>query len=120
MVEFIPEQEIIGEKEGDLLVIGWGGTYGALITAVEELQDDGKSISLAQFNFIRPLPANTREVLKGFKKRIVCELNLGQFASYLRMEYPEFEYLKYNKIQGLPFMISELKSKFNQILEELS
>ena len=120
VVEFIPDQEIIGDKEGDLLVIGWGGTYGALITAVEELQDEGKSVSLAQFNYIHPLPANTAKVLKGFKKRIVCELNLGQFASHLTMVYPEFEYLKYNKIQGLPFMISELKSKFNQILEELS
>jgi 2-oxoglutarate ferredoxin oxidoreductase subunit alpha len=120
VVEFIPDQEIIGDKEADLLVIGWGGTYGPLITAVEELQEEGKSISLAQFNYIKPLPANTGEVLKGFKKRIVCELNLGQFARYLTMEYPEFEYLKYNKIQGLPFMISELKHKFNQILEEIS
>ena len=120
VVEFIPDQEIIGEQDADLLVIGWGGTYGPLITAVEELQEEGKSISLAQFNYIKPLPANTGEVLKSCKKRIVCELNLGQFASYLTMEYPEFEYLKYNKVQGLPFMISELKYKFNQILEEIS
>lgn len=120
VAEFIPQQEIIGEKEGDLLVIGWGGTFGALITAVEELQEEGKSVSLAHFNYIRPLPSNTGEVLKGFRKRVVCELNLGQFASYLTMKHPEFEYLKYNKIQGLPFMISELKSKFNQILEEIS
>jgi len=120
VVEFIPDQEIIGAPDADLLVIGWGGTYGPLITAVEELQEEGKSVSLAQFNYIHPLPGNTGEVLKGCKKRIVCELNLGQFASHLTMEYPEFEYLKYNKIQGLPFMISELKSKFNQILEELS
>jgi len=120
VAEFIPHQEILGDKEADLLVIGWGGTYGPLITAVEELQEEGKSISLAQFNYIKPLPANTGEVLKGFKKRIVCELNLGQFASYLTMEYPEYEYLRYNKVQGLPFMISELKYKFKQILEELS
>lgn len=120
VVDFIPDQEIIGAPDADLLVIGWGGTYGPLITAVEELQEEGKSVSLAHFNYIHPLPGNTAEVLKGFKKRIVCELNLGQFAHHLTMEYPEFEYLKYNKIQGLPFMISELKSKFNQILEELS
>jgi 2-oxoglutarate ferredoxin oxidoreductase subunit alpha len=119
VVEYIPDQEIIGEKEGDLLVIGWGGTYGPLITAVEELREEGKSISLAHFNYIKPLPGNTGQVLKGFKKRIVCELNLGQFASYLTMQYPQYEYLKYNKIQGLPFMISELKYKFNQILEEI-
>jgi len=120
VADFIPDQEIIGAPDADLLVIGWGGTYGTLITAVEELQEEGKSVSLAQFNFIHPLPGNTAEVLKGFKKRIVCELNLGQFTNHLKMEHPEFEYLKYNKVQGLPFMISELKYKFNQILEELS
>jgi 2-oxoglutarate ferredoxin oxidoreductase subunit alpha len=120
VVEVIPDQEIVGEKTGDLLVIGWGGTYGPLITAVEELQEEGLSISLAQFNYIYPLPKNTREVLKGFQKRIVCELNLGQFASYLTMKYPEFEYLKMNKVQGLPFMISELKQKFKEILEGIS
>ena len=119
VVDFIPRQEIIGPDTGDLLVIGWGGTYGTLITAVEELQEDGKSISLAQFNYIKPLPKNTGEVLKGFRKRVVCELNLGQFADYLTMKYPKFEYLRHNKVQGLPFMISELKSKFKEILEEL-
>ena len=120
VVNVIPEQGIEGPDKGDLLVIGWGGTYGPLITAVEELQEEGHSISLAQFNYINPLPRNTGEVLRGFRKRIVCELNLGQFASYLRMKYPEFDYLKYNKVQGLPFMISELKQKFKEILEEIS
>jgi 2-oxoglutarate ferredoxin oxidoreductase subunit alpha len=118
VVDFIPEQKIIGEKQGELLVIGWGGTYGPLLTAVEELQEEGKSISLAQFNYIRPLPKNTAEVLKGFNKRIVCEQNLGQFADYLTMKHPGFEYLRYNKVQGLPFMISELKREFNELLEE--
>jgi 2-oxoglutarate ferredoxin oxidoreductase subunit alpha len=117
VVNFIPEQEIIGEKEGDLLVIGWGGTYGALFTAVQELQEEGHSISLAQFNYINPLPKNTEEVLKSFNRRIVCELNLGQFAIYLRSKYPAYEYLQYNKVQGLPFMISELKMKFKELLE---
>lgn len=119
VVDYIPEQQVIGEPEADLLVIGWGGTYGALLTAVEELQEEGRSISLAHFNYIRPLPKNTAEVLKGFKKRVVCELNLGQFASYLTMKYPQFECLRYNKVQGLPFMISELKLKFKEILEEM-
>jgi len=117
--DYIPEQEIYGKKRGDLLVIGWGGTYGALNTAVKELQDEGKCISLVQFNYINPLPRNTRQILKGFKKRIVCELNLGQFALYLRSKYPQFDYIQYNKVQGLPFMISELKYKFNEILEEI-
>jgi 2-oxoglutarate ferredoxin oxidoreductase subunit alpha len=120
VIDMVPDQEIIGKDSGDLLVIGWGGTYGPMITAIEEMQEEGHSISLAQFNYINPLPANTGEVMKGFKKRLVCELNLGQFASYLTMNYPEYEYLKFNKIQGLPFMISELKAKFKEILEEIS
>jgi 2-oxoglutarate ferredoxin oxidoreductase subunit alpha len=115
--DYIPDQEIIGDPEGDLLVIGWGGSWGALVSAVEELRAEGKKVSLAQFNYIRPLPKNTGDVLKGFKKRIVCEMNLGQFAKYLRIHYGQYEYLQYNKVQGLPFMIKELKMKFNEILE---
>lgn len=116
---YLPKQEIKGEKSGDLIVIGWGGTYGALFTAVTELQKEGYSISLAQFNYINPLPRNTKDVLHNFKKRVVCELNRGQFATYLRSKHPQFEYLQYNKVQGLPFMISELKTKFKEILEEI-
>jgi 2-oxoglutarate ferredoxin oxidoreductase subunit alpha len=120
VADFIPEQEIIGDPSGDLLVIGWGGTHGALVSAVEELRDEGKHVSLVVFNYIKPLPKNTGEVLKNFKKRIVCELNLGQFAVYLRSKHPQYEYLQYNKVQGLPFMIRELKTKFNEILKELN
>jgi 2-oxoglutarate ferredoxin oxidoreductase subunit alpha len=119
VANFLPEQEIYGKKRGDLLVIGWGGTWGALYTAVKELQDEGKNISLVQFNYIKPLPRNTKDILKGFKKRIVCELNLGQFATYLRSKFMQFDYIQYNKVQGLPFMISELKNKFNEILEDI-
>lgn len=116
---YIPKQEVKGEKNADLLVIGWGGTYGALYTAVKELQDEGYSISLAQFNYINPLPRNTKDLLHNYKKRIICELNRGQFATYLRSKLPQFDYLQYNKVQGLPFMISELKVKFKEILEDL-
>jgi len=119
VANYIPEQKIIGKKRGDLLVIGWGGTYGSLYTAVKELQKEGKNISLVQFNYIFPLPKNTGNVLKGFRKRIVCELNLGQFSTYLRSKYPQFDYLQYNKIQGLPFLVTELKNKFNELLEEI-
>jgi 2-oxoglutarate ferredoxin oxidoreductase subunit alpha len=119
VADFIPEQKIFGDSSGDLLVIGWGGTHGALHSAVEELRNEGKHISLVVFNYIKPLPKNTGEVLKNFRKRIVCELNLGQFAVYLRSKHPQYEYLQYNKIQGLPFMIRELKVKFNEILKGL-
>ncbi len=118
VANYIPEQTIMGESTGDLLVIGWGGTYGALFTAVQELQDEGKSISLTQFNYINPLPKNTGQIMDGFRKRVVCELNLGQFANYLRSKFPGYSYLQYNKVQGLPFMISELKQAFRELLEK--
>jgi 2-oxoglutarate ferredoxin oxidoreductase subunit alpha len=113
---YIPQQDILGQTSGDLLVVGWGGTYGALYTTVLELQEEGRNISLAQFHYINPLPSNTSEVFKGFRKIIVCELNQGQFASYLRSKIPDFKYLQFNKVQGLPFLISELKQKFNEVL----
>lgn len=115
--EFIPEQEVIGDKEGDLLVIGWGGTYGHLLTAVQEMRKKGKSVSLCHFNYINPLPKNVKDILGRYKKIIVCELNMGQFANYLRMNFQEFNYLQFNKVQGLPFTVVELVDKFNKVLE---
>ncbi len=119
VANYIPKQEVLGNKNSELLVIGWGGTYGALYTAVKELQEEGYSLSLAQFNYINPLPKNTKDVFQNYKKHIICELNRGQFATYLRSKLPQFHYLQYNKVQGLPFMISELKTKFKEILEEI-
>ncbi|QKG79350.1 2-oxoacid:acceptor oxidoreductase subunit alpha [Tenuifilum thalassicum] len=115
--EYIPEQEVFGDKEGELLVVGWGGTYGHLYDAVNEMRKAGKSVSLCHFNYINPLPKNTGEIFSKFKKIVVCELNLGQFANYLRMNFPEYKYMQYNKVQGLPFTVVELVDKFNQILE---
>lgn len=114
---FIPKQEVFGNEEGDLLVIGWGGTWGALYSAVKDLQNEGFSISLVQFNYINPLPSNTEDIFKRFKNRIICELNLGQLAIHLRSKFPGYLFLQYNKVQGLPFMISELKYKFREILK---
>ncbi len=119
VVEFIPDQEVIGPAKADLLVVGWGGTYGALVSAVNDLVEEGKSVALAQFNYINPLPANTAKVFSGYKKILVCELNLGQFASHLRSKHPQFDYLQYNKVQGLPLFISELKLKINEVLESI-
>jgi len=119
VVGFIPEQEVVGPPEGDLLVVGWGGTYGALVSAVNDLHEEGKSVALAHFNYINPLPGNTVEVFSHYRKILVCELNLGQFASYLRSRHPQFEYLQHNKVQGLPLFISELKVKINEVLESI-
>lgn len=113
----IPKQDVYGNKEaGEVLVVGWGGTYGHLISAVRELRAEGKDVSLAHFNYINPLPENTKEVFARYKKIIVCELNLGQFATYLRGKHPEFTYYQCNKVAGLPFAVAELKEKINELV----
>ena len=102
----IPELEIInGAGSGKLLVVGWGGTYGHILSAVREI---GDAVSYAHFDYINPLPANTEKVFGSFEKVLVCELNSGQFADFLRARFPHVEILKYNKIQGQPFLVSEL------------
>lgn len=116
--KFIPELKVDGKESGKLLVVGWGGTYGHLATAVKDMQEKGADISLAHFNYIKPLPANVKEVFKNFDKIVVCENNMGQFADYLRMTNPEFTYLQYNKVQGLPFTTIELENHFEKLLEE--
>lgn len=119
VVDLVPDLEVCGDEEGgDVLVVGWGGTYGHLISTVKELRKEGKSVSLAHFNYIRPLPKNTADVFGRFKKIIVCELNLGQFAAYLRDKLPRFAYHQANKVKGLPFTVNELKQSVNQLLEE--
>jgi 2-oxoglutarate ferredoxin oxidoreductase subunit alpha len=118
IADFIPLQEVDGDPSGNLLVVSWGGTYGAVHSAVKEIQDSGRKISHAHFNHIMPLPKNTGELFSGFKRILVCELNSGQFVNYLRMRHPKHDYYQFNKVQGLPFMINELTDKFNQLLEE--
>jgi 2-oxoglutarate ferredoxin oxidoreductase subunit alpha len=118
VANYLPEQTVYGPEEADLLVVSWGGTYGVMREAVEEMQEQGKSIALAHFHYINPLPKNTEEVFGRYKKIIVPELNLGQFVLYLRMHFRQFDFEQYNKVQGLPFMVKELISVFNKKLEE--
>ncbi|MGL4908729.1 MAG: 2-oxoacid:acceptor oxidoreductase subunit alpha, partial [Bacteroidales bacterium] len=115
VADFIPPLTVEGAEQGDILVVGWGGTYGHLLSAVKQLQEKGKSISLAHFSYINPLPKNTEEVLKRFKKIVVCELNMGQFASVLRMQFPHITLLQYNKVQGLPFIVADLVEHLESI-----
>ena len=118
VVEDIPDQTVLGPQEGELLVVGWGGTRGNLQSAVMQLQEEGKSVSLCHFNYINPLPRNVREIFARFKRIVVCELNEGQFAGYLRQHFQEFHYDQYNKCEGLPFTVVELKEKFHTLLAE--
>lgn len=118
VANFIPDIDVEGSEQGDLLIVGWGGTYGGLYTAFNEIIKTHKNVAFAHFNFINPLPKNTEEVFGRYKKIVVCELNLGQFIKILRTELPQFKYLQYNKVQGLPFSKSELVEEFEKILAE--
>lgn len=118
VVDFIPKQEVYGDEKGDLLVVGWGGTKGHLQSAVDAMRAEGKKVSLCHFNYINPLPHGVKEIFGNFKKIIVCELNTGQFANYLKMSHQEFEYNQFNKVQGLPFTREELVDRFNELLKK--
>ena len=114
----IPELEPEYNKEGDLLIVGWGGTYGSLHSAVRKLASQGYKIGHAHLNYINPLPRNTEEVLGNFKKVIVCELNKGQLVSVLRSNFNDKDLLQYNKVMGLPFSVTDLVKKFKNILDQ--
>ena len=118
VANFIPEQEVHGDKEGDILIVSWGGTYGVLLTAIEQLRAEGKPVSHAHFRNIMPLPLNTEDVFKRYRKILVCEINMGQFVNYLRMQFTDIKFEQYNKVQGLPFMVSEIKEKVNELLND--
>ena len=115
---YIPDIANEFSDEGDLLVVGWGGTYGSLHSAVKEMYEDGfTNVGFLHFNYLNPLPKNTKEILSKYKKIIVCELNNGQFVKVLKSNFNELNFLQYNKIQGLPFGNSELIQKFKQLLK---
>ncbi len=108
IADCIPEVEVIGEKDSKLLVVGWGGTYGHILSAVNQVNSEGGKVAYAHFDYIFPLPRNTREVLLSYDKVLVCELNVRQFASWLESRVPEANIVYFNKIQGQPFLVNEL------------
>ncbi|MBQ9588157.1 MAG: 2-oxoacid:acceptor oxidoreductase subunit alpha [Bacteroidales bacterium] len=116
VANYIPDQEVQGDPDADLLVVGWGGTSGALTLAVEEMNKEGKKVAYTHFNYICPLPKNTGDILRRYKKIVVCELNNGQFLGYLRTKFPECPMTAYNKVMGLPFEVGELKDHFNSLI----
>ena len=116
VADILPTPEVLGAADADLLVIGWGGTKGHLEAAVKDLQEQGKSIAHLHFNYLNPLPHNVEELLKGHKHIVVCELNEGQFAAYLRQNFQNYTFEQYNKTEGQPFTVVELKEKFNSLL----
>ena len=116
VAEYIPELEVNGPESGKLLVVGWGGTFGHLLSAVQEVRAEGLDVSFAHFDYIMPLPRNTEQVLSKFDRILVCELNNGHFVNYLRGIYPQFTYTQYNKVQGQPFLVQEIVAAIKENL----
>jgi len=113
----VPDVEVEGDKDNaDLLIVGFGGTYGHLHAAMDEMRAAGKKVALAHFRYINPLPKNTAEVLKKYKKVVVAEQNLGQFAAFLRMKVDGFAPAQFNEVKGQPFVVSELVAAFNKLV----
>lgn len=111
----IPELEVVGPSEGDVLVIGWGGTYGSLLTAVQRLQRQGHAVAHAHLSYLNPMPRNTGEVLKRYRKVLVPELNAGQLCTLLRAQYL-VDAVGFNKVQGKPFLVSEIEEAVLQLV----
>ena len=116
IASFIPQLEIDGKPSGRLLVVGWGGTCGHILSAVHEVRDAGLEVSRVHFDYIYPVPANTGEVLSAFDRVLVCELNSGQFANYLRGLFPGVEIIKCTKVQGQPFLVNEIVDAIKEAL----
>ena len=112
----IPLLEVAGDKDADTILVGWGGTYGHLLTAAGELNAQGVPTAFAQFRYINPLPKNALDVLKGYKNIIVAELNTGMFADYLQAKLPGKDIRRINKIQGQPFLVAEVVEGVKNIL----
>ena len=113
----VPDVEVLGDADdADLLIVGFGGTYGHLHAAMDTMRAAGKKVALAHFKFINPLPANTAAVLKKYKKVVVAEQNLGQFAAFLRMKVDGFVPYQFNQVKGQPFVESELVAAFTEII----
>jgi 2-oxoglutarate ferredoxin oxidoreductase subunit alpha len=114
----IPDLKVQGDvDDAELLIVGFGSTYGHLYSAMEELRRRGHKVAIAQFEFINPLPKNTAKVLTRYKKVVVAEQNLGQFAYYLRHNVDDFVPYQYDEVKGQPFVVSDLVNAFEKILK---
>jgi len=115
----VPDIEVLGDKDdAELLIVGFGGTYGHLHAAMDELRAQGKKIALAHFRYINPLPANTAQVLLRYPKVVVAEQNMGQLAGWLRMKVDGFVPAQYNEVKGQPFKVAELVNAFTKLLDK--
>jgi 2-oxoglutarate ferredoxin oxidoreductase subunit alpha len=115
VAKHIPPQEVVGPPRGKLLVVSWGGTYGACLTAVRQVQGRGGSVAHAHLRYLNPLPANLGEILEEYDQIMVPELNLGQLNMLLRARFL-IDTIGYNKIQGRPFSVAELTARIEELL----
>lgn len=115
LAEFIPQQEVLGGPEGGLLVVGWGSTHGAIRQAVQAAQRAGRSVSAAHIRYLNPFPRNLGEILAGFDRVLVPEMNMGQLALLLNAHFP-VKVISFPKVQGRPFKISEIRRKIDEVL----
>jgi len=118
--ESIPTPVYHGPDAPDLLVVGWGSTYGAIRSSVEGLQREGKRIGRLQLRHLYPLPKGLPEIFAGARRIVIPEMNFGQLARYLTSEYPQFKFETHYKVKGKPFFAPELKAHFRKILEEMA
>ena len=117
IADSIPPQQVEGDQDADLLIVGFGGTYGHLCDAMQQMNNEGKKVALAHFQYINPLPKNTGEILRRYKKVVVAEQNMGQFAGYLRTKFEGIELYQYNEVKGQPFTVASLVESFTKIME---
>ncbi|NDW08930.1 2-oxoacid:acceptor oxidoreductase subunit alpha [Dysgonomonas sp. 520] len=113
----IPDLEVMGDENADLLIVGWGGTYGHLREATEKMNVNGNNVAFAHFQFINPLPKNTKEVLLKYKKVVVAEQNNGHLAGHLLDKIDGLKLTKYNKVEGQPFCVEDLVEYFTEQLK---
>ena len=114
----LPLQEVVGDQDAEVLVVGWGGTFGHLSEAIEIIRNQGRKLAFTHFRYINPLPKNTEELMRKYKKVIVIEQNLGQFAGYLRSKIGGFNPYQFNRVKGQPFKVSRLVEEIIKIIVE--
>ena len=115
----VPDLEVLGDKDdADLLIVGFGGTYGHLHAAMDEMRSAGHKVALAHFKYLNPLPKNTAEVMRKYPRVVVAEQNMGQLAGWLRMKVNGFVPAQYNEVKGQPFKVSELVKAFTPMLQK--
>ncbi len=115
MVKSIPDLEIEGDEDADIILIGWGGTYGAIKEAVNHVRRKGYKVAQAHFKYIKPLPKNTEEVLRKYKYVLLPEINMGQFAKFLKSEFI-LQIIQFNIVRGLPFRVGDIENKIIEVL----